>query len=1073
MDKGKAQTIIPVGSAETYKTIATAYAACTNAATNYIIELRATYTNTESKPITLGANTALSVTIRPQSGVGSLTLGLVSGTETSIFSFTGGDNVTIDGRAGGSGASVLTIENTQTAASKYVLQFSGASTGNTIKYCTIKGSNSGSTVNSTAAGIVMFGSGANANNTIDNCTLQQSGSNYPAVCINSYDATNNNQITVSSCNLVNFTCYGIWANGTMNDNWTINGNSFYSDRVQSGWTNAVYMIHIAGGTGYSITGNYFGGRAPACGGSAYTLSTSSSLVPVYVADCDAGSISITNNVIRNIALTSTFAGNQWAPFYIAGGDANFTIGTVGAGNMIGSATGTGSIVCTDNAAATSAALQHITGAILSTGTSTIQYNSIGAVTFNGSNTSTSKKIYGIYLDKGTLTFSNNILGNSTAANISLSPNSGAVTYITYAMGTSLGTTTVSNNVFRNIQNNAAAGDFSVLYALNQLTCSSNTFSEISSASSFNPDQTIISFRVAEAVVITSNVFKAITFSNSNSQADIVYVDNVSASVNFSNNTIGEAGVVNDITFSGNEINRGVYFDDCGDIICSSNIIQNMYCNSTGTAARIIAFYTDSNSDGTNTYTSNTVFNLTCDGTGTYAINSNYYLISGFYLSGDGTNTFSRNVISNLAGTTTSATADLWVIGMIFPTPSGTITVEKNKISGLTHKGTIGTAAVKIVGIRTTADGNTNYYNNVIILDNGSNTNYMPIDGFFVVPSAGTGTHNFYHNTVKIAGTTSGTAIRTAWYTSATTGTYNLKNNIFQNTATGGSGAKYGIQKTTAGVTWTEANNYLQAGTIGNWHGTNKTTLTDWQGVSGTNNRTGSIVLAPSGVVPGATTSDVKNTGSDQDAIVATDIDGTARHATTPYMGAYEGVTALPVELLNFTAVASAKHVELKWITASELNNDYFTIERSADAKEFEPVLVQKGSGSSKALLHYTDSDAEPLNGLSYYRLKQTDFDGKYTYSSIVAVQFSNEQQLTVYPNPAEHGVTIRFFSPLENKCAWSLYDATGKLVRSATDILVFQDMNTLYIDLSNLDKGVYFISLSGQSLLFKNKILKN
>mgnify|MGYP006328068565 len=65
-----------------------------------------------------------------------------------------------------------------------------------------------------------------------------------------------------------------------------------------------------------------------------------------------------------------------------------------------------------------------------------------------------------------------------------------------------------------------------------------------------------------------------------------------------------------------------------------------------------------------------------------------------------------------------------------------------------------------------------------------------------------------------------------------------------------------------------------------------------------------------------------------------------------------------------------------------------------------------------------------------------DFDGKYTYSSIVAVQFSNEQQLRVYPNPAEQVVTIRFFSTVENKCIRSLYDATGKWIRSTIDIPV-------------------------------------
>lgn len=1066
-----AQTIIPVGSAETYKTIATAYAACTNASTNYILELRTTYTNNEAKPIVLGSNTALSITIRPQSGVASLTLGLVSGTETSIFSFTGGDNVTIDGRAGGSGAGVLTIENTQNAASRYAIQFTGGSTGNTIKYCTIKGSNTSSTAASTAPGIILFGSGTNSGNTIDNCTIQQSGTNYPAVCINSYDATNNNQIAVSNCNLVNFTYYGVWANGSNNNSWTISGNSFYSDRVQSGWTNAVYMIHLSDGTGYSITGNYFGGRAALCGGSAYTLSTSSSLFPIYIADCDAGTITISGNYIQNIALTSTLAGNQWAPFYIAAGSANFTIGSSGAGNTIGATSGTGNIVCTDNAVNTSSVAQYVAGSILSTGTSTIQYNSIGAVILNGSNVNTGKKVYGIFLDKGTLTFSNNTMGNTTNNNIYLNPNSGAIIYLVNIASTCTGITTVSNNSFRNIQNNAVAGDFAVIYGLNQLTCNANTFSGISSASSYTPDQAIISFKVAEALVITNSIFKAITFTHANSQANIVYVDNTSATVNFSNNTIGEAGVTNDITFSGNDLNRAVYFDDCGDITCSNNIVQNLYCNSTGTASRLIAFYTDSNSDGTNTYSDNTINNLTCDGTGTAAFNGNYYLIAGFYLSGDGTNTFTHNTISNLAGTTTSSTADLWVIGMVFPTPSGNITVEKNRITGLTHKGTIGTTAVKIVGIRTTADGNTNYYNNVIILDNGSNTNYMPIEGFFIVPTSGTGTHNFYHNTVKIAGTTSGTAIRNAWYTTATTGTYNLRNNIFQTISTGGTGARYAIQKTTAGITWTETNNYLEASTIGNWNGTSKTALSDWQGVSGTNDKTGSITIAPVGTVPAATTSDVKNTGFDADALVATDIDGVSRHPSTPFMGAYEGVSALPVELLEFKAVASSQSVLLNWITLSEKNNDYFTIERSADGKTFLPVSTKKGAGNSCKLLSYEDRDDSPLNGTSYYRLKQTDFNSAVSISPIVSVSFSSLNNVAVFPNPALDQIHLLFSSSIKDDYEVKIFNTKGILVKTVKETAV-EGNNSLSIDLSVLSKGLYFISLSGSFGILKTQLIK-
>jgi hypothetical protein len=93
----------------------------------------------------------------------------------------------------------------------------------------------------------------------------------------------------------------------------------------------------------------------------------------------------------------------------------------------------------------------------------------------------------------------------------------------------------------------------------------------------------------------------------------------------------------------------------------------------------------------------------------------------------------------------------------------------------------------------------------------------------------------------------------------------------------------------------------------------------------------------------------------------------------------------PIELISFAAFPHSEGVQLEWITASELNNDYFTIERSQSGEGFEPVNTVRGAGTKSNQSKYSLLDSNPLAGTSYYRLKQTDFDGKSTYSDLVEV----------------------------------------------------------------------------------------
>ncbi len=122
-------------------------------------------------------------------------------------------------------------------------------------------------------------------------------------------------------------------------------------------------------------------------------------------------------------------------------------------------------------------------------------------------------------------------------------------------------------------------------------------------------------------------------------------------------------------------------------------------------------------------------------------------------------------------------------------------------------------------------------------------------------------------------------------------------------------------------------------------------------------------------------------------------------------GTATGANPLPVELLSFEAEELSQTVKLTWETASELNNDFFTLYRSKDGENFEEITTIAGAGDSNKKLAYSFIDERPFNGISYYRLAQTDFDGTYVEAGTVLVKMASNSQaleLISYPNPFQN-----------------------------------------------------------------------
>ena len=147
------------------------------------------------------------------------------------------------------------------------------------------------------------------------------------------------------------------------------------------------------------------------------------------------------------------------------------------------------------------------------------------------------------------------------------------------------------------------------------------------------------------------------------------------------------------------------------------------------------------------------------------------------------------------------------------------------------------------------------------------------------------------------------------------------------------------------------------------------------------------------------------------------------------VGAWEHEVPLPIELLCFTAECSPPNIIIEWATASEINNDYFTVERSFDGVNFDILGTLAGAGNSSQIQYYSFIDNKPFDGISYYRLKQTDFDGKYEYFNIIAANCRNEffGDIKVYPNPVINELTIEMAG--NNKpVKFEIIDLTGKVV---------------------------------------------
>jgi hypothetical protein len=186
---------------------------------------------------------------------------------------------------------------------------------------------------------------------------------------------------------------------------------------------------------------------------------------------------------------------------------------------------------------------------------------------------------------------------------------------------------------------------------------------------------------------------------------------------------------------------------------------------------------------------------------------------------------------------------------------------------------------------------------------------------------------------------------------------------------------------------------------------------------------------------------------------------------------------VPVEMLTFTASINSSEVRLIWSTASELNSRGFEIERSVNGHDnFATIGFVDGKGNSTEINYYSFIDEPQLSGANqiYYRLKQVDFDGTFSYSDVVNVTYDVPAKFVLnqnFPNPFNPSTTINYFVPKESFVSIKLFDFLGREVTTLVSETKSTGSYELSFNASSLPSGTYFYVMTADNYSTTKKMV--
>jgi hypothetical protein len=172
---------------------------------------------------------------------------------------------------------------------------------------------------------------------------------------------------------------------------------------------------------------------------------------------------------------------------------------------------------------------------------------------------------------------------------------------------------------------------------------------------------------------------------------------------------------------------------------------------------------------------------------------------------------------------------------------------------------------------------------------------------------------------------------------------------------------------------------------------------------------------------------------------------------------------LPVELTRFDATAKGTGVNLTWATATEKNSDRFEVQRSATGGEYNTIGTVKGQGSTSMAHNYSFVDSRPLAGTSYYRLRQVDTDGTFSFSPVVAVQAEASTKAMLYPNPSANQLILPAGVGMVQ---YRIFNSLGQTLLSG------QATDNDRLDITSLPKGPFFLELSGATGHYTQRLMR-
>jgi hypothetical protein len=598
---------------------------------------------------------------------------------TSLINLNGADNVTIDGRVNATGTvRDLMITNTSTGNFAATIFLIESAQNNVVQYCKLSGAttnvNGGVIYLSTATAGTGNDNNLFDNNSISGVTLADADrplNAFSSLGVNA--ARDNSSNTVSNNDIFDFAKTGNVTNGISlganNSSWTVTGNNIYQTTpvVTTAATPNVTAININNlGTGYTISNNFIGGSAPACGGSAWT--TSGAFGQVFQGILvSAGSCSIQGNTISNINWTSTGAG----PFSgIRINSGTYDIGS-STGNSIGSSTGTGAIQVTNTTVSSTSNGINITTA----GNGSVINNSIGSITLTGT-PSTAQNFRGIVKNSiGVMTVTGNTIGSSSTANsiISQTASTSAPGQSVFGIAcASTGTLNASSNIIANLSNNYtgtdAAGQVIGIKSTNGINNFNNNsiFNLATSSANAGTDQNASIIGILQASVVAGQTISG-------------------TSIHGFSNTNGTAAVhIYGICYQG---------ATTGTNAVSGNLIHSLNLSSSSTSANITGMRIGS---GTTTYFNNiitlgtgintgyTIHGIFCnEASGSSSVYFNTVYIGGNPASGSGTAAFfsnsnsnTRNIRDNIFSNERSGGASHYAAYFNY-TSTGTLTLDYN------------------------------------------------------------------------------------------------------------------------------------------------------------------------------------------------------------------------------------------------------------------------------------------------------------------------------------------------------------------------------------------------------------